>query len=242
MRQFCTLVLVLTLAVAAGCGEAPPTAGRGGGSVDLLFGDCSSFRRYTQEFVPEMLAVAVNSARVRHVLWAACFDGAPMRTLEWSAKVDFGDLPKEVRHNPRLADQYNLARALGLRRQLYAMVANTPERAPGSGQLEALEVAAQTPGLARVFMWTDGAINEVDGVKLKTATRTQLEQTVLRWAPRLRGLSGADLHLIGVGRGTQSTSVVRNAEILFHELAQRDHARAFGWTLELPARLRRTAS
>src|SRR4051794_39595409 len=128
-----TLTVAVLCLAAAGCGESPDAADSSLGSaivrnVDLEYGDCSSFRRYTKAFIPEMLTVAESSARARHVLWAACFDGAPMRTLEWNPKIDFADLPKELRENDKLADRFNLARALGLRPKLARMVDRTPTR------------------------------------------------------------------------------------------------------------------
>jgi hypothetical protein len=228
-------------AAAVGCGDNSTPCSSGSAScasersLDIQFGDCSSFRRYTKAFIPEMLTVAKSSARSRHTLWAACFDAAPMRTLRWNPKIDFGELPKEMRENDKLAERFNLARAIGLRPKFEAMVEDTPTREPGSGQLEALEVAAQTDNVARVFMWTDAAINQIEGIRLATATPQDISRTISRWAPRLKGLAGVDLMFIGVGRGTKRTAAVRNAEVLFRGLADRVRVKSFTWTLELPA-------
>ena len=239
-------LLVLTAALAAvttACGGSSPASGGGSaahragaaasaaGHLDVVFGDCSSFRRYTKVFVPEMVRVATDSARRRRAVWAACFDGAPLRTLRWAPKVDFGETPPNL-SGPQV-ERLNLARALGLRPRLAAM-ADTPEKVGGSGQLEALEVAAQTAGVGRVWMFTDAVINEVDGISLRTATLTEIRDTIRRWTPRLRGLAGVQLALVGVGLGTHDSQEVRNALALFRGLAAAVGTRSFSWSLELP--------
>ncbi|MEJ7783290.1 MAG: hypothetical protein WKF96_00715 [Solirubrobacteraceae bacterium] len=224
--------------VLAGCGgnksstQPAPSAAR---NLDLVFGDCSSFRRYAEAFVPEMVTIAETSAAQRRTLWAGCFDGAPLRTLHWKPKIDFNDLPIELRGSARLAARVNLARALGLKTKLEQMVRSTPTRVPGSGQLEALELAAHTEHVGRVFLFTDGVINQIDGVGLDRATLRQINQVVDRWAPRLAGLKHVELTFVGVGRGTRSTAGLRRAEALFRQLAARVGVRSFVWQLELPA-------
>src|SRR4051812_2060969 len=165
----------------AGCGgahrktedkqPAPPAAR----PVDLVIGDCSSFRRYTKAFVPDMVTIAETSALAnpRRTLWAGCFDGAPLRTLYWNPTIDFGNEPAELKQSRTLGDRVALGRALGMKKKFEAMV-NTPTQVAGSGQLEALEVAAQTVNVGRVFMFTDAEINEIDGIRLRTATQTEI--------------------------------------------------------------------
>lgn len=240
-----TGALVLAAAI-VGCGDTDsarkttnpgqPSATR---TVDLIYGDCSSFRRYTKAFVPDMVTIAQTSALAtpRRTLWAGCFDGAPLRTLVWKPKIDFSELRPELRANRQLADRFVVARALGLKRQFEAM-ASTPTRVPGSGQLEALELAAQTQGVGRVFLFTDAEVNQLDGLRLADATPDAIQATINRWAPRLKGLRGAQLMFVGVGRGTANTGGVRNAEALFRGLAKRVGATPFDWNLELPADFR----
>ncbi len=233
----------------AGCGagqpktadqEPAPSATR---PVDLVFGDCSSFRQYTKAFVPDMVTIAETSAlaKPRRTLWAGCFDGAPLRTLDWKPTIDFGEEPPELKQNRTLGDRVALGRALGMKQKFEAMV-NTPTKVPGSGQLEALELAGQTANVGRVFMFTDAEINEIEGVKLAVATPREIDATINRWAPRLSGLKGVELMFIGVGRGTNNSRGVRNAERLFHGIANRVGASYFGWTLELPADFRANAT
>ena len=233
---------VVLCTAAAGCGtdnakvEHRPPAPAAERPLDLVYGDCSSFRRYTKAFVPDMVTIAQTSAlaKPRRTLWAGCFDGAPLRTLDWKPTIDFADEPDELEHNRTLGDRVALGRALGMKRKFEAM-AETPTKVSGSGQLEALELAAQTPNVGRVFMFTDAQINQIEGVRLNAATPGEIDATIRRWAPRLKGLEGVQLMFIGVGRGTSNSGGVRNGERLFRGLARRVGASHFGWTLELPA-------
>jgi hypothetical protein len=202
--------------------------------LDLLEVDCSgSFRAVSKTFIPQMITIAENSAEQHRALWAGCFDGAPVRNLVWNPQVDFGDLPPSISSNPTLVSRFNLARAIGLKPQLAHMIETTPTRTPGSGQLEALELAAQTQDVGRVFMFTDAAINEVGGLNLITANAKQIERTIKTWAPRMTGLRGVQLMFIGVGRDVHFTASVRNAEKLFDGLAKAVGA-SITWTQSLP--------
>jgi hypothetical protein len=236
------VALALPIGGATGCGEVADTHGSTHAPpflathrVDIVYGDCSSFRGNTEAFVPQMVTIAERSAIEQRVLWAGCFDGAPLRTLHWKPKVDFGDLPRDVRRNATVAKRVDLARALGMRRSFMTMIRTTPRRVRGSGQLEALELAAETKGVGRVFMFTDGIVHQVDGISLNTATRAQIDRTIARWAPRLTGLRGATLLFVGVGRDAYRTAVVRNAKELFRGLAAKVGVARFGWDVELPA-------
>jgi hypothetical protein len=235
--------IVVSAAFLAGCG-GDDDGGRGVSTttaaeiasrpLDLVLPDCSrSFRRASEQLVPEMVAVALDSAAQRRTLWAACFAGAPLRHLVWKPKVDFNELPGPFARNPGLAERFNTARALGLRRKFERIIRRTPRKAPGSGQFEALELASQTPGVGRVFMFTDALVLEPDGVVLRTATRAEVKQAINRWAPRMSGLKGTELVFVGVGLGSLSAKSVRNAQALFSGLAQRVGA-SFSWTRSLP--------
>jgi hypothetical protein len=247
-RAVATALVVLAIAAVAlgGCGGGGATSVSGRTSVaaveeqveahrlDLLLPDCSaSFRRASKRLVPEMLTVALDSAAQRRVLWAACFAGSPLRHLVWRPKIDFANLPDAVTRNSRLADRFNMARALGLRKELKKIIYGTPRQAPGSGQLEALELASQTPGVGRVFVFTDALILEPDGIVLRTASHREVQEAIARWAPRMSGLKGVQLVFVGVGLGALSAKSVRNAQALFAGLAHQVGA-SFSWTRSLP--------
>jgi hypothetical protein len=249
MRPRVAAAILLVIAVAAsaplaGCGGGEDAGAQEGrpvavgaspaGPLDLLLADCShSFRRESLQMVPEMVTVAQDSADQRRELWAACFAGAPLRELVWGPTIDFGDLPGPLAHNPRLGDRFNAARALGLEGEFERIIRNTPRGAPGSGQLEALELAAQTPGVGRVFLFTDARILEPEGIPLGDASRTEVEQAVDHWAPRMHGLAGVELIFVGGGLGAPSSQGVRNARALFRGLAQQTGA-SFIWGRSLP--------
>jgi hypothetical protein len=240
LRPIATLLLVTVVAaLLSACGNEQADhedAFRNSHPVDLLIPDCSaSFRQTSKQLVPEMVTVTLDSARQKRVLWAGCFAGAPLRTLAWKPKIDFGDLPDSLNDNPTFVEHFNEARALGLRRKLAAMVRHTPRRAPGSGQLEALELASQTKGVGRVFLFTDALIVEPEGLDLRTATPSDIHQAISLWAPRLTGLRGVELMLVGVGYGANNSRSVRNAARLFSGLAHRVGAGSFSWTQSLPA-------
>ena len=199
--------------------------------LDLIEGDCSSYRGVTKAFVPTMVQIAENSAQDERSLWAACFDGAPLRTMSWGPTINFGQVPSSL--NGEVAAKFNQARALGLGPKLLAMVVQTPVRAKGSGQLEALEVAAQTADVGRVFMISDAQIDEVGGVNLLSATPAQIQHLITVWAPRLHGLRGVQLWFIGVGFLAPTSASVRRSQMLFRGLAKEIGA-SCSWSQSLP--------
>lgn len=230
-------VVTLTTALLAACGPGNSTETNPDRQLDLVLGDCSaSFHDYSAAFVPEMIKVAESSALSdpRRKLWAGCFDGAPLRTLDWNPTVDFSAEPDELKDNPPLGDKVAIGRALGLKEALTEMLRTSP-KVKGSGQLEALELASQTPDVGRVFVFTDAVINEIEGVDLRNATPSEIDSTVKLWTPRLAGLKGVDVMFVGVGRGAGRSAAVRNAQLLFTKLARAVGASSFAWTLELPA-------
>ncbi len=182
-----------------------------------------------------MVQIAQNTAQARRILWAGCFDGAPMRMLVWNPQIDFGEIPPTLSGNPGLANRFNQARALGLRRSLDAMIRTTPTRMPGSGQLEALELASLTAGVGRVYLFSDAEIHEAGAPSMNTATPAMIQQAVNVWVPRLRGLKGVQLMVIGVGRGVHNAAAVRNAELLFRTIAKNVGVASYSWNQTLPA-------
>lgn len=242
------LLVIVAIAVApvlmAGCGGGEEATAQEGSPIaqgasesrplDLLLPDCShSFRHKSLQMVPEMIRVALDSADRQRELWAACFAGSPLRDLVWKPTIDFGDLAGPLAHNPRLADRFNAARALGLKGEFERIIRETPRGTPGSGQLEVLELAGQTPGVGRVFLFTDARILEPEGILLGDASHAEVERAIHHWAPRMRGLAGVELVFVGAGLGAPSSRGVRNARALFRGLAQEVGA-SFAWGRSLP--------
>lgn len=203
------------------------------GSVDAVVGDCSdSYRSQMMAFVPGMVSIAVDAAEKKHRFLAACFDGAPLRTLAWNPRVNFGEAKPGI--NDTLMEKVNNARALGLRRPFERMIETTPERSKGSGQLELLELLSQTDGLGRAYVFTDGIVNQVDGLDLNGASQKDIDRTVRRWVPRMGdGLQNVSVVFVGVGRGSNSTAKVRNAELLFRGIVEGAGGR-FTWAPDVP--------
>lgn len=227
-----TCVVAFACILIGGCGSSGDQTSR---RLDLLIADCSiSFRESSLKLLPQMVTIAKDSAAKEHVLWSGCFAGAPLRTLSWKPRRDFGEYPPGINPGTPLADNFNQARAIGLRKELRWMVINTKATEPGSGQLEALEVAAQTPNVARVFFLTDAAIHEPEVPELYTASMGDLRRTIDLWAPRLRGLHGIELIMIGVGYGEHNSKSVRAGRFLLRGLAERVGTASFDWTQELP--------
>lgn len=231
------LLPLICLALAAGCGGDTTTAPESTalkGNTDLVMVDASpSFRRAALGFVSDMVTVAEASASERRVLWVGAVDGAPLRTLRWTIRVDFGELPPSVENATGLAERVNTARALGLRPRLVRLIRRTPDRVPGSGLLEALELAAQTPDVGRLFLFTDALTFEPDSVHLASARDAELRATARRWVKRLHGLRGVEVQMIGVGREARTTVAVRNAERLFRLVVTGAGGR-LRWSQELP--------
>jgi hypothetical protein len=216
----------------ATCGTTEEKADR---PVDVLLADCSaSFRASSLRLLPEMVSIAQDSAAKEHVLWAGCFAGGPLRKLRWKVRVDFGEYAPGIHPGTPLAENVNQARALGLRGRLRKLILNTKQTVKGSGQLEALEVAAQAPSLSRVFLFSDAAIHEPEVPELFTASEAEIRQAVAHWAPRLSGLRGKRLVMIGVGLGEHNSKSVRAGRMLFGLLAERIGMAGFTWTQELP--------
>ncbi len=242
-----TVLLAASLALTA-CGDANGVTGAthgqsmfasgsvdkpAQGSVDAVVGDCSdSYRSQMMAFVPGMVSIAVDAAEKKHRFLAACFDGAPLRALAWNPRVNFGEAKPGINEN--LMEKVNNARALGLRGPLERMVETTPERVKGSGQLELLELLSQTDGLGRAYVFTDGIVNQVDGLDLNAASQQDIDRAVRRWVPRMGdGLQNVAVVFVGVGRGSNRTAKVRKAEVLLRGIVESAGGR-FTWAPDLP--------
>lgn len=242
---------VLTLAAAAffgsGCGgggtgaqrttTAPEHVGRNVPVVFLLF-DCSGFRRIAPEFEPDLVKVAEDAARHRQKLEFACVDGTPLTTAR-VLTVDFSRLPgADV--NPEVADvddetfqQVNLARAQSLRPEFHLRIMHGRETV-GSGLLEGLVLPAQQANVVRIVFWTDAEVRDPDdGFNLPTATPAEMRAEVRRWIPRLRGLAGRTVVVVGAGRGAQTQATALKAKRLFTALIDRGVHGHLVWTRTL---------
>lgn len=218
-------VLALVLAL-AGCGGRPATPPAGtlqerdlaaAGRTTVLFVDGSaSFRRYAADYEPEVMAITETVAGRGGRVLACVVDGQPLTTARITS-TDFSQVPVGG-SDPAIRQRFNQAKALGLTRTLEHLV-RRPSSVSGSGQLEALELAADTPALTAVIFWTDAIVNQLDGFSVARASDAQIERQVRRWAPRLAGLRGRTVVLVGVGRGTGHAGAVMRAKRLFAGLS-----------------------
>jgi len=199
----------------------------------ILYGDCSSFTRVADDYLGEMVTFADSIAQQQINLRYGCVDGAPLRSLHFH-EVDFGDIPEAISHNAGLVGRFNRARALGLRPKFGAMLRKPTEFA-GSNQLEALELAAREPNLVSVAMWTDAITNAVEDIDdLAKATPQEINTVVKHWMPRMRdGLRGVTVYFLGVGRGTNSSAALRNAEQMFRGIVDGAGGKLI-WREDLP--------
>jgi hypothetical protein len=228
----------LTLAL-AGCGAQPVTPSAIGSLADralaasgrttFLLVDGSSFRRFAPDYRADMTAVIGDVAARRGRVLAAIADGQPLTTAR-ILTADFDAAPIGA-SDPSVAARFHQAKAIGLAGRLTRLVRNG-QVVRGSGQLEALAVAANTPSLRTVVFWTDAVVNEPDGFTVTGATRQDVDRQVRRWAPRLRGLHGRTVVLLGVGRGVHRRATVERAHRLFAGLARAAHFRLF-WAQSL---------
>lgn len=208
---------LVALTISACGGEAEP---RSTNQSAVVYGDCSGFRTVSTDYLPEMITFAEAIAQAQMTLRYACVDGAPLRTVRFE-EADFAEVPEQIEANVGLVDRFNRARALGLRDKFAAMLQQQPQ-VSGSGQLEALELAAREPDLVALAFWTDAISNAVEDVdNLQEATEENIQTVIKRWVPRMEnGLNGATVYFIGVGRDTASSAALRNAEKLFRGVVE----------------------
>lgn len=238
------LTIVLTLAFLSGCSNSNPPIDTpaerqlAAHPLDLLLTDCSpSFKDRLDEFTDTIQAVTLDSASRGRRLWHGCFDGSPLRTLTWRPKVDFGNLPDSVKASQKVQVRFTEARAAGTVKKISEAIAATEPLVGGSGQLEAIEVAAKTPAVGRVMMISDLLSFEVDGITLATATDADINKAVKLWLPRLGGgLEGVQVFVVGYGLEAGSSKAARSAVELFTRLITRAGGRV-SITKDLPPRL-----
>lgn len=231
----CFVALVLALGGCGGRPVAPPVnalpdralAASGRTTFELV--DGSSFRRFAADYQAEMSAVTGLVAAHGGRVLAAVADGQPLTTAR-IVTADFGRRSVAM-DDPAVIERFNQAKAIGLTGRLKRLL-RRGEAVSGSGQLEALAVAANTPSLRSVVFWTDGIVNEPDGFNLTRASAGETAAEMRRWVPRLRGLRGRTVVMLGVGRGVHRAETVERAQRLLAGLAHADHFRLF-WAQSL---------
>ncbi len=246
IRAIALIVAVAASFMLAACGSGGDGGGYRGTSdgavvsdvpsaeadLDVLLGDCSSFRDrgYLASFLDSMVEVAKSSAAMRRNLSYACFDAAPERTLRFDT-VNFFDAPEAIKDDDYVVARAMEAKALGTRKR-FAQMIQQPQEVPGSNPLAALEMAAQSR-VRRVFMFSDGLIDSRDLPRLKTMSEAELGQAASDWGKAMSGLRGATIYIVGAGRGVSSVELVAASRRLF-ELTLEKAGADLVWADSLP--------
>jgi hypothetical protein len=215
----------------SGCGAAkpndPPSARR-----TILEWDATGTTSRLPGYRTELKGEIVHVAAERGDLFAAVLDGQPVTTANIETH-NFAQAPPEIEGDE--VAEADEAFAEGFAHNFIASFASG-ETVSGSGQLQGLLLAAHTPDVAEVIVWTDGVVNEPsDGFDLSTASVAGLNAEIARWKPKLVGLHGVTVVLIGVGRGVHHVITVERAHRLFDALVG-DNGGHLVWTPTLAQR------
>jgi len=179
--------------------------------------DGSGFSRFANLYKEEVTAVIQKLAAQEDEVLTSVLDGQPITTGSFTT-TNFADSLQKEEVEKEEEPETKQAIAAGLAKTL---IARAKEIVPGSGQLQGLELAANTPGVARIYQWTDGVVNEPSNhFSLTGASESQVTAEIRQWQPRLRGLKGKTVVIIGVGRGVNQVTAVERAHRLFRALVE----------------------
>jgi hypothetical protein len=177
--------------------------------------DGSGFDRFANLYTDEVAALMQELAIHEDYVLTTVLDGQPITTASvtatnFAASLQRDEIEKEEEPETKQALAAGLAKTL---------VTRAKEIVPGSGQLQGLELAANTPGLTKIYQWTDGVVNEPsDRFNLTDASESRVTAETRHWQPRLKGLKGKTIVIVGVGRGVHLPISVERAHRLFHAL------------------------
>lgn len=218
----------LILSACGGAAQSKPKTPRVVSATYEAF-DCSGFRRLAVEYEPDLVKVAEAVAVRDDKLRFACVDGKPLISTQIHT-FDFTHIPgsendPDLQGDPQTLHDTNVARAMGLGPTLVSIIKNGREFV-GSGLLEGLTFPANEPDVTKVYYWTDGEVRDpADGFNLPTATPEQTRSEIGRWIPRLRGLRGKTVIIIGGGRGAQTEATATKAHDLFQAIIENPRVR-----------------
>jgi hypothetical protein len=177
--------------------------------------DDSVFARFASVYKEEITALVQKLAAQEDDVLSAVVDGQPITTANitttnFAASLSSKEVEKEEEPETKQAIAAGLVANL---------VAHKAQIVPGSGQLQGLELAANTPGVTRIYQWTDAVVNEPSNhFYLTNASENQVTAEINYWKPRLRGLKGKTVILVGVGHGVHRVVTVERAHRLFYAL------------------------
>ncbi len=182
--------------------------------------DGSGFSRYASLYKEELTVLMQKLAVDEDKVMTVVLDGQPVTTAHVH-KNNFRATPEEKsesEENKEEEGETNKETAIEVADQL---LARAKEIVPGSGQLEGLELAATTPRISEIYLWTDGVVNEPsDHFNLTDASNRRIAEEIARWRSRLKGLKGKTVTMVGVGQGVHSSLTVERAHRLFETLIE----------------------
>jgi hypothetical protein len=199
----------------AGCGSSHQSSGSG----DLpprtfVQWDATAAVNFFPQYKTELINVIQHVAAERGQVFAAVIDGQPITTANIASRNFAEKLPDGEEPESSVVE----AAGDDFAHQFTANC-TTREVVRGSGQLQGLLIAADTPGVREVVMFTDGIVNE-NGFDLSDATPSELQGEIARWKPKLTALKNMTVVLVGVGRGVHQVATVEAARHLFHEVVE----------------------
>ncbi|HUA74354.1 MAG TPA: hypothetical protein VL988_06325 [Solirubrobacteraceae bacterium] len=211
-RPFLVGFAIAALAL-SGCGADQSTdPPRDGARRVMNLWDATGATSRIASYRTELTNTIVKEAADHDDVFVAVLDGQPVTTAGLRDH-NFAQAPPEMEGEE--AAKANQAFAAGFAHQFIASF-GAREAVAGSGQLEGLELAARTPHVAEVMLWSDGIVNERgDGFDLSTASANEVTAEIARWKPKLAGLHDVTVVIVGVGRGVHHLATVEEAHRLF---------------------------
>jgi hypothetical protein len=207
MRRKSLIAVAVLGLLLGGCGAVkppdPPT------KVFVAWDD-SGFSRFVRSYETEVVEAVQKLAAEHDEVLGVVMDGQPLTTADISRQYFSPTGPEE--------DAEERSESLATMAAEFAkkLIHVQPETVAGSGQLQALELAAGIPGVSKILMWTDAIVNEpANHFNLTNASQSEIEAEIRHWQPRLRALNGKQVELIGVGHGVHSVATVERAKRLF---------------------------
>lgn len=231
MTKMFVVAAVAAALMCGGCGSDPTNHAGPRPPKVFVEWDETGATNTVPTFKHELATVIERVAVVPGEVLAAVIDGQPITT----ANITTSNFAEPLPEGKKPESIYIKARAEGFVYNLMKTLSQR-ETVRGSGQLQGLRVAANTPGVTEIVMFSDGIVNEPEGgFDLSTASAQELEHEISRWKPLLAGLRGKSVTIAGVGRGVHWVATVERAERLFQALVEGNGARLV-WTPTLAQR------
>lgn len=226
--KFPVLAVPVSLLLAA-CGTTTTT--KNAASINqtkvVVEWDGSGFSRFASLYQEEVVTTIQEMAAKEDQVLTCVLDGQPVTTADITT-TDFGASLRKEEVEKEEESETKQAIAAGLAKTL---ISHAKEVVPGSGQLQGLELAAETPGVTRIYQWTDGVVNEpTNHFSLTSATKNQITAEIRQWQPRLKGLEGKTVIIVGVGRGVHQVATVERAHRLYRALVEGKNGGHLVWT------------